>query len=64
MRFTSHGMRSKQNNIILEVAIRGGRQDGGVASGGSGSSIELIKRVAVLYRSEACPKSRYAIELR
>jgi hypothetical protein len=58
MRFTSHGIRCKQNNIIVEVV----KQNGFEKSGGSGFNIKLIS-ATILSRSEAFLESRYEIEL-
>jgi len=62
MMFTSHGMRCKQNSIILEVAIRRDKQDGWEESGGSGCNIKVLS-VTILSSSEAFLESRYEIEL-
>lgn len=64
MRFTSRGMRCKQNNIMLVGVRRSDKQDGCVESGGSGSNIKLIKSVTILSRSEVCSERRYEVELR
>lgn len=63
MRFTSHGMRCKQNNISLEVAFRRDKQNGCLESGGSGCKVQLISDFTILSRSEAFFERRYEFEL-